>query len=935
MENEYVGQNRLTTEANSPKLVSRGDVFMPDASPSHVEGEHVTNPVEPTQPVVNASGEEGQSGNQQPPEAAAGNGAANGGNGGERTPTQPTPEGGNGGGNRGRGRGRSRRDEEDSGEDYAKMYSESSENNTKFWDVLHAFEPHVNSHGIPADLLKFIIELQDDDRPLMYMVNKIVTLPLDNETARYSLGLSAQSIKEQITAALKQTLLEATGRGDTVAAERTRERRDRVVATIEAVELLHNMNKAIVTAGIKAFDALAEEITPEQQQVLQNVAGASQVMRLFEDEYQRILMDQKTITTENNDELMSRSGKDLGKHSDKEKDSSEEEDRDKSIGIVEGRLKELRAYAKDKENNVDENSSLGKLSKLEDWELSWAFHSGKLLYNISLRAAEQISMGDVPGGGAALKSPPQENMVRIMNQINWIHKRFAKGEARGGVEFVNRAQAHFQELRERSGFGTTGLKTLAGKSIEDYEVASMFGVSGIFSGWRNEMIILDHSPIKINGEETTILKYIKDVRKAKEDALRGGRTLEEWNKVKDKIMAVNEPDILRTTFLQDGKLRPEFNNALGVLIRFGDIQGKGKDVDIKGLTAIKTDIRSAIWKKIAEDNPLAVAYFLNGMSFEKDAPFSGEKLKDFTAFTDPKNGSLNTEKNPVWKSLREKLIIAREVRMSKIAKGEAMSLEEALVTMVKKGSAEEALLEQIQGYGKDVSKDLAAVRLPFNPFMTDVVFEQAEYAGAGNQYYRRRVGDIGAIHSSYEALNKIVGDPSGLGREETMKALKEMLVAIDAPNGWEAASDSVMPFFMTVLDFWEAGGQYTDQKGDAKGRNFFKRWLAKDNLLRPIAKQFQMSDSLAQKWGGVQAIAYDEFAMRGVINEALAIGITRKAFRKDGVLKMIDTDDWVKKKKGAKFGGILAAFFRDLFLKAFIPAMVIQVGRESKKSDKK
>jgi hypothetical protein len=929
MENEYIAQNRLTTKADSPKL-SGGDIFMADIG--HVEGESV-NPVEPTPPVVNAPGVEGESGNQQSQEATGG--AANNGNGGERTSTQSTPEGGNGGGNRGRGRGRDP-NEGRPPPDYADMYLNRKK---EFWDVLHAFEPHVNSGGIPADLLKFIIELRDDDRPLMYMVNKIITLPLDNETARYSLGLSAQSIKEQITAALKQTLLEATGNGDAVAAEQTRIRRDRVVATIEAVELLHNMNKAIVTAGIKTFDALAEEITPEQQQVLQNVAGASQVMRLFEDEYQRILMDQKTITTENNDELMSRSGKSLGKHSEGEKDSdkdeapSKEEARDESIGIVEGRLKELRDYAK--ANNVDEKSSLGKLSKLEDWELNWAFHAGKLLYNISLRAAEQISMGDVPGGGAALKSPPQENMVRIMNQINWIHKRFNKGEARGGVEFVNRAQAHFQELRERSGFGSTGLKRLAGKSIEDYEVASMFGVSGIFSGWRNEMIILDHSPIKINGEPTTILRYINAVKKAKEEALRGNRSIEEWNKVKDKTMTLNEPDILRSIFLQDGKLRPEFNNALGVLIRWSDIQGKGKDVGIKGLTDTKTDIRQAIWKKIAEDNPLAVAYFLNGMEFaDGKAPFSGEKLKDFKAFADPKNGCLNTEKNPVWKSLREKLIMAREVRMSKIAKGkEEMSLAEALGTLVEKGSAEDKLLKQIQEYGKDVSRDLAAVRLPFNPFMTDVVFEQAEYAGAGNQYYRRRVGDIGAIHASYEALNKIVGDPAGLGREETMKALKEMMVAIDAPNGWEAAQDSVMPFFMSVLDFWEAGGQYTDKYGEGGG---IKRWLAKDNLFRPIASKLMVADSLAQKYGGVKAIAYDEFAMREVINEALTIGISRKTFRdKNGILKMIDTDDWLKKKKGVKMRGWLMAFFRDLFLKALIPAMVIQVGKETKKSDKR
>jgi hypothetical protein len=936
MENEYLAQNRLTSGGDSPKL-NEGDVFMADVT--NTEGEGV-KPAESTPQVAPIPVQEGDSVNNPQQQEAAG-GAGNGENGGERPPGPPQPE------------NHRNPDDDENPNIIAKIgdernrYTETQyrnlwnqgENHRIFWEQLRAVSPH-SGYSMDRNLISFLAKLtgeEDSDKPIYYLVNKIVALPLDNESAGYELGLTARGNIDTVFSELKEAVLGASGEDKDV----IRGRAERIRSTYEAVSILHNMNKGIVTSGIKEFDRLAEEITPEQQQVLQEVNGAALVMRLFEDEYQRILMNDKTVTTEKNDELRSKHIK----HGDDKQPETEEQRQARTIGIIEQKLRDMRDYATQKAaegHPVDADSTLGKLKGLEDWELGWAFNAGKLLYNVSLRAAEQISLSEIPSGGAAWRSPPQENMVRIMNRVNWIMTRFHKGEARGGVEFVKRVQAHYNELRERNGFGKTGMTNLAGKKIEDYEVASIFNVSGIFSSWRNEGIILEHAPIidPDTKEKTTIFAYLKRARAEREKVLKGNRKPEEWEKVKDRVKAFDEPEILRSMFLdKDGKLKPEFTNALGVLIRFGDIQGKAKDVDIKGLIEAKAQIREAIWKKIAEDNPLAVAYFLNGMKFkEGHAPFSGKKLDDFKAFADTDNGRLNTDKNPVWASLREKLIIAREVRMAKSAKGgvaEDIALDKILETMEgenKLNGDEQKFLDEIRGYGKDVAKDLAAVRLPFNPFMTDVIFEQVDYAQAGNQYYRRRVGDIGAINASYEALEKIVGNPAGISREDTMKALQEAIVALDGPNGWESGTDSVMPFFMSVLDFWEAGGQYRDLEGNGGG---IRSWFAKDNLIKPFIKQLQLPDSLAQQYGGVKAIAYDEFALREVINEAFQMGITRKTQRDaKGLLQWTDTDDFLKKKKGVKMGGWLMAVFRDLFLKAFVAGFAIQIVRESRKEQK-
>ena len=209
--------------------------------------------------------------------------------------------------------------------------------------------------------------------------------------------------------------------------------------------------------------------------------------------------------------------------------------------------------------------------------------------------------------------------------------------------------------------------------------------------------------------------------------------------------------------------------------------------------------------------------------------------------------------------------------------------------------------------------------------MSDVIFEEADYKGAGNVYYSRRIGDIGGIYNSYEALTKVIGQAAVVSREEAMKALKEAIAALDGPNGWGNSQDEVLPFFMALLDFWDKGG---NESGIGS-------WLAKDNLYGPLAKSLKIPNSIAQKYGGTNAIAYDEFAMRGLLDEAYSLGITRKEIRdKDGFLTSGDMDDFLRKKKKVKLQWWLLAMLRD-FTKIFFAASVYEAYKDVRKPEGK
>lgn len=826
----------------------------------------------------------------------------------------------------------------------------------KFEKEFRALQPH--STYLDEALAAFIAKLPGEkgDKLVDFMLKKIITQPLDLETSNYSLGLPAQSSLATLTSALQEAAATIPG---------LKARYNNALESQAAVELFHSMNKNIVTAAINRFGEQAEGITPDQQQVLQNVKGAAQVMRLFEDEYARILVEDDWVSNEASDKMMGKI---------REKGVHAKDEPARLAGSVEGRLKALVEFAKeaDKEGR-DLPPALQALKDLEDWEVRWAFNAGRLLHNISLRAAEVISLSKVPEGSEAWKSIPQEAAARLMNQLNWVNLRFSKGKVRGGIEFVKGAQRHYQALRRQHGYGETRITKLARKNIEDYEVAGMFKVSGIFSTWRNKAMIIDHTPIamhegntvglytkaiKDNIELEIQMKFGKDIadqvremlglKEGEEKSDERFKTLfkakfaeklakdKSFNQEFEKAKKDAEPRILRETYLtSDGQLRKEFTNSLGVLLR--DISSAEKDIQVPGLIDAKQDVRAAIWRKVAEENPMGIAFFMAGMEFKdgKSPDLGGRSLDDFRLFSDKLTRTETKDKTTgkptltTWGDLREKLMIAREIRLAGLVKEtpEIRGLRDILQhdMGVDEDSPEWKFLDDIEHYGKCVAGDLASVRLPFNPFMNDVVFEQIEYNEAGNQYYNRRMGDIGAIQESYKAFNTVASDPAGISREDALKAVREAIVALDGPNGWDAAQDEALPFFMSLLDFWEMGGE---KSGIAK-------WLVKDNLYGPLARALKIPNSLAQKYGGTGAIAYDEFEMRGLLDEAYTLGITRKSITgKDGYIEFTDIDDFLRKKKNVKWNNMLLAMLRD-FTKIVFAASVYQAFKEVRKPEGK
>jgi len=697
------------------------------------------------------------------------------------------------------------------------------------------------------------------------------------------------------------------------------------------------MNLSIITGDLDSFSRGSTSIAPEQQEAFKHIKGAPIIMRLIDNEYLRILTEEGTVTTEASDKLHG-------------KLSGATEKLERAVGTVQQQLIDLV-----KGDGADATGIppvlAEELKGLKTWEIGWAFDAGKLLHNIGLRSAELISLSDVPSGDRAWSSIPQEHAARIMNQIGWNMKRFKMGEARGGFEFVTRAQQHFQDLRRRQGYGETGLSKIGGKEVRDFEIASMFKAAGIYTSWRNTNMIVDKMrmviptdlpegltpgdiKIKTAGEYIKAVKAARNARIKRELESETILGIKKWGRDGDprfkkelaRRITLSERDRLIATYLKNGELRPEFVSGYGVLARLRDLDPDQKDHQVPGLLKAKAEVRAAIWRRAAQENPMGLANLLTGMDFKSghEPHFHRGGMDEFKAFTQRLKTKNNDGELTTWGTLRQKLIAVNELRLNSIKKGEPKDLEsfwgieEGQVSITKD---EEALLREIQAYGKDIAKDMSAVRLPFNPFMNDVIFEDIEYTALGTSYYQRRTGDLAATMQCYENMQKIVMDPARASKEDAFKAMQAMVDALAGPNSTATAQDEVLPFLMAMLDMWEAGGQYTDPA---------RRWLAKDNFYKMYAKADRKANSIAQKYGGVDAIAYDEFEMRDAINEALHMGLTRsgKIKGEDGYTAFIDIDDYLKKKHRVKFGGMLAAFLRDI-LPIFALAAIHETGKQS------
>jgi hypothetical protein len=816
--------------------------------------------------------------------------------------------------------------------------------------LLRQMSPYANS--LESDLIREILK---DEKALKYLVNRIVAQPLDSEQSEYRLSFYGGINLDQI----KDILKTKAGMGGTEG-QKAENNYKNILFTSDSAQLFHGMNLQIITGNLEQFVNEARRITPEQLQIMQSIPGVVQTMRLFDAEILRVLNRDGIINNKNYDEIMGLN-------------------RDDETGKIEWKLD--GGTVEQKLHSIKNNKIVGDLNDLEDWELKWAFNVGKIMGNLSLRTAEQISLSKVPVGDSQYASIPQESAARLMNWLGWTGLRFKMAEARGGILLSKIASKLLQRDRGFQGFGENKIKKIGWQDLENFELSGIFGVTGIWSSWRQNLILLDNAPTgKIPKEKgvsgfKTIGDYLRDVSKFKSGNLdKDGKPelldrddfilrLPLKGKALNKFLQEKSAERLRETFLINDELNSTiFNNSLGLILKHSSINGSEKDLPV--LRKAKEEIRMAIWRRVAEDNPLAIFPYLRGTTFEDDTVISlldgelviGKTAKEIrTLETEIWEGS--KDKKQEKKGLVDKLTMLHEMRMQKLMKGEYISLSDLMKSKeaqsLKLDEREEGMLKNIRKGGvitsdkieillktmrennltenmldqeqkeifemtkKNVFRDLANVRFPNNPFMNDVVFEKANYSNAGAEFYRRRAGgDLSSFFSAGSEFSKLMMNPGGTPPEEAFKILHAVVEAIGSPLGTDTGQDKTAQFLEAYLTFISKGASGSVEKdGKIKDDQIsnIMRWVEKDNLISGVKKRMRNPTSLAQELAGVDAPSVDEFGMQKLLDLLLKIGVTRKQILdKDGIVVTTDLDKRMRKKVKAGLLNILLAYLRDI-----------------------
>lgn len=831
----------------------------------------------------------------------------------------------------------------------ATLFSKDSEGDReKMKEIMRLPEGSVERIAKVMELLKektpysaplesyLIREAAKNDKTLNYLIIRIIGQSLDAEKSHYSQsfygGINVDTIKDILKT--KGEKGEKGERGENTAENNYK----RVLITAEAASKFHEMNLAIITGDLDSFVRGSEAIMPEQLQVMQNVKGVSQVMRLFDEEIFRLINRDGLINGENHDEMMG-----------VKRDPKTKEIINWGKGTVEGRFRKMvKAGVVD---GLDRDS--------DEWEIKWAFNVGKIMGNISLRTAEQISLMKAQAGDYKMASWPLEKASRLFNWLGLTGLRYGMGDVRGGVFLAKMTRDIFQKQREEMGYGECRIKNLGWTDIGDFELAGICGVNGIWQGWRSNIVLLNQAPT-VGGK--TIKEYLDGVGDKMRYRSKNGTLIDKNEFVKEKGSVGTKLDEelqvataarLREVFLKNGELNTEcFNNSLGIILKHSILASSGKDTN-KDLREAKEEIRAAIWRNVAKNNPLAMLPFLQGTKFVKDTKLIDKSLDELKKLDkldkidiaggawDPKEGDTEEQKE-AKKTIRcefaDKLSILHELRMKELRNGKYVSLKDVINSeKIKKGvellPEEEIWLKNIEEKGMEISRDLSNIRFPNIPFMNDAVFENSNYSKAGENYYGRRAGgDLGSFHKIGEGFSKLILNPGGTKPEDAFKTIGELREAIEGPLGPEFAQDRTRQFLEAYLTFVSKGefpgvDLNTGEMREGAALDI-QKWFLRDNLLSGITSAMRQPTSIAQIISGPNAASFDEFGMQKLLDEALHEGLIRKPlYDENGIALYTDLYKKFRKKLNAGFLAIFLAYLRDVS-KVVVMGAAVELGKQ-------
>lgn len=369
-------------------------------------------------------------------------------------------------------------------------------------------------------------------------MHRLIFMPVENESHHMS-GFYSQSNLDKF---LKINNPEMIGKG----------RYERLKALVEANQTFHNMNY-VLKRSFDQFSQLAQSILPEHLEVLEKIPGVSTVFHLYE-RFSQEHLGVETRITQN----------EFNKMDDEVNEILDEINKESIISGMEGKL-------------------------LADWEMRRALAYGRNLFRISVRAAEHISHSELPGRLPGLGSlpantdifisPPQKELVGILNFIKFTVYRFRPNEELGGFELIDSVREKRMEKRRKD--GKMRIKTLQGTDVDMRSLENIVSARGLMYTWRMREALLREVKFNDGNKITNIADF--------------------FGAHKNEIAAISsdkEAEELFRPMLEGNQL------ALGVLV-----SGWAENVP--------APVKTLIWKKIANLDPLVMSSLLTRLEIDK------------------------------------------------------------------------------------------------------------------------------------------------------------------------------------------------------------------------------------------------------------------------------------------------------------------------------
>lgn len=767
---------------------------------------------------------------------------------------------------------------------------------------------NVQSGRVDESMFEIII---DEENSLDYLVDRIISPPLDSETGDWSLGLYGQSNLDTIINFLRT-------QRETADSEEVRKFRNvqynSVIEIEEAARLAHAVNKSIINADLKTFSAVAGSLDDVKLTRLSKIRGVGIVARLLEAEYGSLLARDGWVNSKNYATL-------FGKVKNPETGLLETDQDQSSLTSFRALVNHARARFEANPNDPALTDEMRELAKLEDWQVVWAFNIGKSLYNMWLRGAEWISQGQVPKGDKGYVSFPQESIARILNWPQWMLQRFQISESRGGMEWLERALAAHQGIREEEGYGHMGLSKIGGKKVENFEMPDMIGVRGWWATWREKQLLMSTMPMQYaprgNIDGFTLLREGAEVHPGEITDLgllldtgaitfrdnRNGMVYKynSEDKPEEAITTEQQIDYWKSIFLdQNGDVRGDFKMGLGASLFFL----KPTDHDSKALWKVKETIRTKIWEKAAAENPLGLVPYLHGLEYRRGNSVS----------IVPGPGAPQAQKD-AWRGFERKLFQLNEIKMQRIrgldralagqdpniTSAQAINMiknitlsgiiteETARADGIKLDGTERGWLDNIKNKGQTAAPHLANVRFEYNPFLNDTPLEKLDYSVIGHEGYRRMLNDTSSFQEANGALIALMDNPSKFKEPgEIFEAMVPFVKGVGDILGTEVGQKKGWLWLRTAVGMFE--------RGSNAGSPLEKR-LRQLPFINEALGVIHKPNSLAQKYAGIEASNWDSQQLYKAAEQGVHMGV-------------ISEEEFKKWKK--RFGGPLAIAFQKM-----------------------